>query len=65
MNKENLLIVGGCHVINELFLSEIKKYYNFTSTKKFFTHISDENFNKIIQYLEKENNKLNKILELI
>lgn len=65
MNKENLLIVGGCHVINEHFVSEIKKYYHFTSTKKFFTHIPDENFNKIIQYLEKEYNQLNKNYNII
>lgn len=65
MNKENLLIIGGCHVINEQFVSEIKKYYHFTSTKKFFTHIPDENFNKIIQYLEKEYNQLNKNYNII
>lgn len=65
MVKDNLLIIGGCHVINDKFINEIKNFYKIKSIKKFFTHIPDDNFEKVISILIKDKDIFEKNYNII
>ncbi len=54
----NLLIFGGCHFMDDGFISNIKQHYEYLTVKKVNTHIAEENFLKNIQLLSREKDYL-------
>jgi hypothetical protein len=54
----NLLIIGGCHVVDDVFSNKIKDHYKYNKVKKIYTHITQENFSKSMALLARQNDYL-------
>lgn len=59
---ENLLIIGGCHFVNDDFIKQLKEKFKYKKVRKIFTHISEQSFSKSLEFIhhEKEYLKDNK-----
>jgi hypothetical protein len=53
---KNLLIIGGCHVVDDVFVRNIKNHYQYINVRKLYTHLDQENFNRCLDLLVREKN---------
>lgn len=55
---KNLLIIGGCHFVNDNFIKKLKANLKYQNVKKIFTHLNEESFHKSLQLINREKDYL-------